>query len=287
MAEARLPEEEREAIERHLASCPDCLRVAGAILRETAPAATPALPRRRLLPALLAASVLLAAGILGARSFLRTPIGSTEESLLSSAGDLARERPDLFGGFHPLSREERLAPGRGVLRAGFSVLHPSGRVLEVRPSFRWEPERGVREWKVGLFLADGTPLWTAASGAAFLDYPAAERELQRGRGYLWEVSGEGPLGRVASTRVFSVATDGEREAFATGLREIEGRVSARVRDLVLAHFALSGGFHAEAEKAARGFVASHPDDPVGRETLFHVLGILGSSEASRFAPKGR
>jgi hypothetical protein len=47
------------------------------------------------------------------------------------------------------------------------------------------------------------------------------------------------------------------------------------------------GRRAAGARAARAALAERPDDPAARETLFHVLRLLGASEADRLEPAAK
>jgi hypothetical protein len=296
-AEGRTLPAERDPVERHVASCPDCQGLVAAL-------AVPleAEPRLRrplgLLRPRAAAAFLVGAALLGAAAWLtlRRP-RPIDEVLVASARDLAGARPDLFAGFQPLDRRERTGVARRTERGAWEPrpLHPAGAILETRPEFLWEPTPGAARARV-LLSQRGTPVWTApapgpepAEGAepARLAYPAAEAPLEPGLAYEWEIAVEGPLGPVQVSRSFSVLATGERARFEESAREIEVRAPREARALLRAHLALRRGLLAEAERAARAALAERPDDPAARETLFHVLRLLGASEADRLEPAAK
>jgi len=187
-------------------------------------------------------------------------------------------------GFKPLSKDERIARGsieRGVLVA----LRPAGMLLDGRPRARWEPVAGVDKYEVAFFAADGTRLWSTETNESRLDYPTDQPALERGQRYSWEVSCKGPLGDEDAQRSFTVASEQQRRAFEETWRAIEVNAPDELVDLLRAHFAIREKFYAEAEHAARAFFENNPDDRVGRETLFQVLELLGSSEANGLLEK--
>src|SRR5262245_5337813 len=282
LAGGRLLANEREGLEAHLDRCGRCRGIAEVLSRK---AASPAGRKAFGLPARFAAAAVLAA--LAAFAFgpdllsairgkeTQAPAG-TQERLLSAAADLARARPDLFRGFVPLSRDERLARGPQLRAGDLALLSPSGRILETRPAFRWEAASG-REDEIVLRTARGETLWRGTARPPRLEYPPEAPDLRPGVRYVWEVARAG-------RRTFATASAEERAAFEAGVKEIETRGPASLRPLLVAHLALRGEFFAEAERAARAFLAAEPADAVGRETLAHVLRRTGSSEAEAFAP---
>jgi hypothetical protein len=275
---AGLPEE-RESVEGHLGTCDDCRRLVVALAGTEA--RRRGTSRRRLFAApLVAAAVLLVGiGVFVVARAARAPEPDVEQSLESAARELAVADPQLFAAFRPLSAGERASAGSALQRGDLVLLHPSGTVLDPRPSFRWEPVSGIREWEVTLSKADGTRLWSAKTPEPRLEFPASEAALEPGARYLFEVAGEGPLGRSESGRTFGAAGEESRSAFARARDAIARRTPAPLRDLLVAHLALRGDHWLEAEAAARAYVLERPDEPVGRETLGLVLRLLGSSDA--------
>jgi hypothetical protein len=273
LAGGRLLPGEKEAFEAHVTRCERCRAVVDLLMQGERAGIRKWVSR----PWAAAAALLLAvAGAVAISTLFR---GSPREELLETDGrlvaaarDLARVRPELFGDFAPLSRDERLA-ANPVLRAGdLALLYPSGNILETRPTFRWEADPNAGEEEILLRTAGGRTIWRGRGKAPSLPYPPEAPELERGARYVWEV---GDAGR----RVFAVASAAEGGAFEAALREIEASAPADLRRLLRAHFALRLEFYGEAEEAARAYVEARPDDPVGRETLAHVLRKLGSSEA--------
>jgi hypothetical protein len=231
----------------------------------------------------IAACALLALGLV---FFGRKPRDATAEQRLPElVAALRGARPDLFGDFRPLSREElAAAAAASPMRSGDDVtlVHPAGTILELRPGFRWTPVPGGGNATLTL-LRKGAPLWShrAGAGETRCDWPAPEPELESGAPYVWTITIEGPLGPVQGQRSFQVAAAGERRTFLERRGEIEARVPEELRDLVRAHVAIRLGLLGEAETAARAAHARLSGDPVARETLHHVLRLVGSPEAPR------
>ena len=291
-AEGRLLDEERRGVEEHVAECERCRAMAADIAgtapavesarpSSTAPAAVLANPPSRWrLPAVAAAAAVVAALLLwrGGDAPRKVPQG-TEAVLAAAASDLAGKQPALFGGFKPLSQEERRARGSRE-RGSLVALYPAGLVIDPRPRIRWEPAPGVDEYEVALLSKDGVALWSAKTSEASLDYPADEPALEPGRTYIWEVSTKGsPIADDTAERTFTVATTRKRDQFRDAWRAIEINAPKRVIDLLKAHYAIREKVYDRAEQAARAFVKKNPKDKVGRETLFQVLELLDSSEA--------
>jgi hypothetical protein len=285
-AEGRLLAVEREPLEVHLARCEDCRTGVAAFVLEGAAAAVPTeapAPRRGSLlrrtawfaiPAAAAAVLLVALSLQGRRATGDRPLD--DAVLVAAATDLAKARPEVFGEFRPLSREERLAMPLAPKRGGALGLRvPCGKVLEARPAFRWEPVPGVARWKVSLLTAAGKRVWTAESAEPSLAYPAAEAALEPGRRYLFEVSGEGPLGPERARRTFDVASVEESAAAVAAAREIADRAPRAAAPLLEAHWLLRAGLAAAAEAPARRAHAADPSSTPARETLHLVLETLG------------
>ncbi len=284
-AEGRLHPRERDAAEEHIARCGACrTAVAGLLLdredpdlQEPAPLPAPraVLPWRFAAPA--AAAALLAAFLLSGIFGTPSPVG-TEGALLAAARDVASARPDLFGEFRPLGRGEALPPALAPKRGAMALLSPAGTVLGTRPWFRWEAVPGVARWRVSLRTAEGDPLWSAESPTASLPFPPGEEDLRPGTRYIWEASGEGPLGREGSRRAFDIASAAERRAFEEAGRVIDARAPAGLRPLLRAHFALRRGLYAAAVEEAEAFLLLRPGDPSGREVLAAARRALGEPE---------
>jgi hypothetical protein len=290
LLDGRLLPAEREVLERHLAGCREChevlatLRAAGAPLRAPAPAAAPPAGRRLRLPIWLptAAAAAVVLGALLVPGLLRAR-GGPEERLVAAARALTAARPDLFGDLRVLGAAERAAPAPSPRRdgAGLALVHPSGRVLEPRPSFRWRTAAGVGEVRITVRGPAGV-LWSApvpdaGPGAGEVRFPYPEREpaLPAGVEGSWQVAGEGLLGPVEETRSFRVATPAERAAWSEAAREIDARAPAAERALLRAQLAIRREYLAEAETAAREALAARPGDALARETLALVLRLLG------------
>ena len=279
LVDDRLLAEERAELERHLARCDRCRAVVASAEPEEAEAARLS-PLR---PYLAAAAVLAVVSLASWIGWMLLGGGlDTDARLVASAERLADTRPDLFAGFFPLDRSERLAPppvARGD--SGPVLLHPAGRILARRPDFAWEGTPGAQGYSVELMRADGTPLWRIETPDEGNAYPEAEVELEPGAKYLWTVTASGVLGESSESRVFSVATVEKRKGFEEALAEIRARSEPSIAELLAAHFATRNELYAEAEEAARRAWTSDPDDAACAETLAHVLRILGASEAER------
>lgn len=207
----------------------------------------------------------------------------TDAALVEAVGRLTRERPDLFAAFTPLDRAARRA-GAGARRepppGGLRALRPFGKILGVRPEFRWDAGPGLTGLQVELSSEGGRSLWSAApDDAERLAWPGSESELAPGGHYRWRVEGQGANGPVRSEQLFQVASEVERAAFETARAEVAARVPTPLRSLVLGQFAIGRGLPGQAEIEVRAYLAERPDDPVGRETLFHLLRIQGAAES--------
>jgi len=269
-ADGRLLTRERERLEGHLAACETCRSLVAGLAETAVPAAT---GRGRLVvlarawPYLAAAGVILAVALAALGPGLLFGRRSTDELLVAAASDLARARPDLFGGFRALDAAERAATDGTVLRSSGAVtlLAPRGKVLETRPAFRWE---GGGRATVVLETDDGRPLWRAEGGEE-LGYPEREAPLAPGSACIWSVE-------TGATRsdglLFHVASAAERDAAAAARATVDARAPARVAKLLYAHWALRRGLLAEAERATRAYLADHPGDVAGQETLRRATG---------------
>jgi hypothetical protein len=232
-----------------------------------------------------AAAALVISTLILVRVLDRPP--GTEEALQASALRAARARPDLFpAGVVPFTGAERLAEARGAARSGGDPvpLAPAGKVLEVRPAFRWEAA-GPGTATVTLSDAAGGVLWkrsiSSSGRRAELPFPPDEPALAVGKSYAWEVVVRGDLGSGDSgPRDFEVSP---RAWFDERAAALEAAAEPEVRLLVRAHWALRERFLAEAEAAARSFHQANPDDLVGRQTLLLVLRRTGSSDADEIA----
>jgi hypothetical protein len=292
-AEGALATAEEERVGEHLAGCPACREASAEAQAAVGFEARPAARRRPVLWVVSAAAAGLLLAVGGAALLLRErgsrPLTDTATRLVAAASDLARDRPDLFGGFRPLDPQER-PPGAGdPERGGARLVAPSGVVLSTRPAFRWAGAPGVTRYEVSLEGRDGTTLWTRAAEGTELAYPSDASELARGTTYDWSLAFEGLVGgRTESRRAFAVATPEEARAFEEASHAVEARVAPDLRDLLLAQVALRRGLVAEAERLARAHLARHPSDEVGRATLRHVRLLQGlSPEPPLAGPEGR
>jgi hypothetical protein len=265
--EGRLLDRERAAVEAHGADCAACRAALVGLLAE--PAGKVLRPRRWIPIAAAAAAVLLAALCLVPRR------GDTATGLEAAALDLAEARPDLFRGFRPVGPADPLPPSLAQRRGALAQFAPAGRILDPRPRFRWEGVPGVARWRVALLTDEGDPIWEADAEGADLAYPSGRPDLDPGRRYLWDVSGEGPLGPAGGRRAFDVASTEERDRFAEASREIDRLAPARLRPLLRAHLALRRGLYAAAEEEAAAFVAAEPADAAGRDALDAARRALG------------
>jgi len=286
LAEGRAGDEERPALDRHLVRCASCQALVVDLVRELSPRPIVRRPLLGLDPVAgfgIAAAALLVAVLV---FFGRKPrVAPTEDQLHVFAAALRGARPDLFGDFRPLTHEERVAPfPSSPMRSSGDVtlVYPAEAILEARPAFRWTPVPGGAGATVTL-LRKGAPLWTRriGPGEARCDWPPPEPELEPGAPYVWTVAVDGPLGPVQGQRSFRVAAAEQRRAFLERRAEIEARIPNELKDLVVAHVAIRAALLGEAEAAARAAHGRRSDDPVTRETLLHVLRLLGSPEVLR------
>jgi hypothetical protein len=284
LVENRLFPEEREEVERHLAACPRCLDIVGTLATRSAARTRPEATRMRLsMQILLAAAglaVLTTLGLLLLGKGRDEATGITEARLLAAASDIARKAPRLFADFKPLTRDERLSPRSPVERGGGLVpLLPANTVLGRTPTFRWEAAPGVESYEVALLRAGAGTLWTKRVKGTELEYPAGERSLDPGGRYVWKVSFEGVFGREEGGRAFGVASDEERTRFESAMEAIRTDAPPDLRTLLTAHLAIRSGLLGKALENTRAFVTAKPDEIIGRETLYHVLTLLGAEEA--------
>jgi hypothetical protein len=142
--------------------------------------------------------------------------------------------------------------------------------------FRWGPRLSTK-WEVSLLRPDRAVVWSVRTDGVELLFPAAEQELEPGARLLWRVVAVDLPGRPEARGGFAVATLEERRAFEAAREELGRLADRRVRLLLEAHLALRRGWASEAEAAARAFVAEHPDDPLGRQTLRHARALTGRS----------
>jgi len=270
--------EEQEAVERHLAGCEHCLRLAAGLAKEE----TEAVVIRSKRPIkLLAASLLFALALAGGLFLLQnrgtdlSPLDPVE-GLAAAARKLALLQPERFGRFRPIPREALRNPPVAVLRGTrIPVIHPAGKTLNTRPHFRWEAVPLAAGYRLFLMTDAGKPVWEASARSESLAYPAQEKPLVPGQAYFFTVTAENRKGH----RRFQVASNPERQALESAFRTMDTCTPEPVRPLLKAHFALQEDFLEEAEIEARRYVRSAPAELIGRETLFCVLKRLGSPEA--------
>jgi hypothetical protein len=282
LAEDRLLPEERQAVEEHVAICPKCLEVVGVLVRQARPPVARKPARVWFLLAAACVIAVLALGIVLVGKGSLPEETDTDAVLVAAAEDLARTRPDLFTGFRPLDREERLAARSPVQRGGGPVpLLPVNTVLKTRPVFTWEGIAPAEKVEVSLLRAGRGTLWKRAARGTELAYPDDVAALEAGVRYVWKISCSGVLGREEARRAFRVASLTDRRTFQEAVRIIDEEVPVETRLLLRAHLAIRRGFLAEAERAGWAHLRADPGDEVGRETLFHVLAAISSSEARR------
>ena len=126
--------------------------------------------------------------------------------LAAVAGDLAAKSPDLFAGFAPVPRGERVA-AQAMVRDGEIEVHgPTEVVLGGRPRFAWVQSGRVRNYDLVLKGADGKTAWKKRIEGFAAPFPADEAPLAAGSAWTWEVSGKRSTGTVRGVRTFRVAT---------------------------------------------------------------------------------
>lgn len=290
-AEARLLPEEREAVEHHLARCEGCFAIVDALLdvasdsSDTPPAQHERAGTLRVVRArraAVAAGVLVAAGAIwwvASRSSSAPP--DVDRALVAQVERLALAVPEHFRAFKTLDEAERVSATPSTTRGTqVTLLHPRGSILEIRPAFRWRAPPGVSDIGIQVLSAEMSVVWERRVDASPWGYPEDVAALVPGRTYLCRLSfATAFTERESVLGEFTVATIAARTAFVAASAEIEARVPETLRDLVLAHFAIRMGFLAEAEAAARIYLAKNPGCLVARQTLRHVLVKLDSPEA--------
>lgn len=202
--------------------------------------------------------------------------GKDGEAVLAAvAGDLAAKSPDLFAGFAPVPRAERLA-AQAMVRDGEIEVHgPTEVVLGGRPRFAWVQSGRVRNYDLVLKGADGKTAWKKRIEGFAAPFPADETPLPAGSAWTWEVSGKRSTGTVRGVRTFRVASDDERTRYEAAVAAVRARPASDRPNLVVAHLALRAGLLAEAEAAAAADVRAFPRDDAGRTTLAYVRARLG------------
>jgi len=287
LAERRLLDEERRSVERHVLGCEDCRSLVATLVDEGAASAAGRLVRLPgLWRALAAAAILLSVTAMGITLWNRNR--DTDERLLAVAAELGRERPELFSGFRPLSRAERLNDPRERVRAGGGLVlrAPVGKVRDAASRFDWTMVPGVTGYELALF-DDKSRLWKGSVAAPPFTLPQGGPALRPGIVHLWKVTAQGPTGDLEAKAPFEIATPEEVRSLDAAFREIEARAPRRLRRLLEAQLALRLGFLEDAERSARAYVEGWPEDVVGRETLFQAQARLGRPDAdqAREAPR--
>lgn len=284
MAEGRVLRDERAPLEAHLARCSTCRNVVAAVAGLQSMRRGVDRPNRRL-ARVAAVAVLLAAAVTISllwllRDLERRVEPDADRALLAAAQELVRLEPTQFRDFSPLLHDERLTLGTAAQRGGVALLAPVGKVLEPRPTLRWEDAVGVAEWEVSVLQADGTPLWSARATTPHLAWPADQPALIPGATILCEVVGQGAAGREEARGSFRLALPADVAALVAAEPVIERAAPPRVRAALRAQVALRRGFLAEAEKVLRARLAQVPGDVAARETLVYALEQLGAREAT-------
>jgi hypothetical protein len=120
-----------------------------------------------------------------------------------------------------------------------------------------------------------------------MPFPAGRPTLKAGTRYLWEVRCQDPLGQeLTQRRAFRVASESDRSAFDSARSAIEASAVGAIGLLLEAQLAIRLGCYREAEAAARAYVRTDESDALGRETLYHLLQLVGSSEARTLGIEG-
>ncbi|MBK8975466.1 MAG: zf-HC2 domain-containing protein [Planctomycetes bacterium] len=287
-------DEERAALEAHLAECSPCRRlVVSVTATDDHPVGPPGWvddteaairPVSRSKWLLLAASLLLALGLgalwlrVGFGSSDHTAPVSTDEALGVLAAELRAEHPELFGEFRPLTHDERLATPPASRHDGVRLLAPAGVVLDPRPVFRWDGVIDIATWQLRLFGADARELWSVETTAPRVEPSADRTPLATGATYLWELSGVGRLGTVRGTGAFRVATLEQQQRFERAVAAIEAAADEPLDRLLIAHLALRWEHYGVAEQVLRDALAGGRPDLAFLETLYLLLGRLGAAE---------
>ncbi len=240
------------------------------------------------LPVVLAAGLVLAAGVLIAvRSGLFSPHSppTSRDALVRAAEDLARIHPDLFKTFVPLSRSECVSRDMAAIRGdrAYVLIHPSGKVLDTRPAFRWETRVNKGPQVIRLMTLRGKTVWSRPTTASPEVQDPGPPPLVRGGRYLWSLTPPGKEVPVAGMP-FEVVSEAQHRAFTAAMAAIEA-ADPDYANLIKAHFAIRGDYYREAETAIRTHLRNMPGDAVGRETLYYLLSRVGASEAETLGIK--
>jgi len=293
--EARMQDAERDRIEEHLANCPDCRSRAGALVRDRREGTHKmvraasgvgewlAVHRKPVLTVVFLAMVV---GVL-LLARMRPDAGPfTDQALLARVEALAEEYPTLFEGFEPLARAERLGVEREVFRGGITLLGPTRTILSEEPCFEFLPVHGAAGYRISLYQG-GRRLWSRECEASPCPYPAAAPGLQPAARYMWELEALGLPGDSVGSRAFRKADIREGEAF-NETAAILGRLRPDpLGEILLAHWAIRHDLYLSAGKGLREILEREPDNQVVRETLYHVLVVLGDPEAEEYRLRSR
>lgn len=132
-----------------------------------------------------------------------------------------------------------------------------GRVLTLRPSFRWQGDAAA-SYQFHLQDLTGSLSWDRAVTGTNLDYPADAPPLVAGQTYLWKVTPDSPLlGPPPPAAILVVVGDPDRAQIETGLNQIPGDTfeaeSAR------AHYLFDQRLWYDAVAAYSALIAKYPD----------------------------
>ena len=272
--EAGVEPGERRKIEGHLARCSDCRELTAAFARGTAPSASLRVQRRLLVAAALLAAASIAV-IVGLRASGPTRASQRlEQRLLAAAEQLQREHPSVLAGFDPLAWRAARAPEDPLRASGPLPRYPRGRILEQRPSFRWDPAGSSGHARLTLTTGRGELLWQIEAVQPVHGFPDDRPDLERGGVYAWTLRGAAEASAQAGL-LFEVASEAQHLDFEAALAAIRSSAPADLAPALEACFALGQGFSARAEAAARTSAANFPDEAVARELLARVLDELG------------
>ncbi len=262
--ESRLTDEERDVVEERLvhdAEARTLVRALRSALPATEAASSVAPRRLPLAPLAIAASVLVAVGVLWVLwGRDEPPPPESFASLLAAADRLAADDGERFGGLRAAITASGPAVRATVDRGGLRVLAPHGESLTARPEIRWVRVAGASRYEIRIATESGEDVRTFSADHSPMAWPADAEPLTDGTRYLLEVRTRGPFGEHTTTSMFRIADATARADHAAARAAIESRTSGDERTLLLAFHAASRERYAVALEGLTELEAHMPDD---------------------------
>jgi len=212
LVEGQVADDQRPALEAHLAGCEACLATLLSLETERgvpaahAPAPPVSRPPRFRRPALAAAALLLA--LLGLYAW-STSRPEPRDSLELALARLAESHPDVAASAADLTPEERAALVLPPARGGVRAFLPQGLVFDGRPRVRVPAVLGATVYRLRVTDAQGRLVVEAKLNVPDAPWPSELATLAPGQEYVASVEAEGATGKVRALGAFRTASQEE------------------------------------------------------------------------------